>query len=83
MARKPEVVSARLLRRLSAGDILLLHDGDAARSDSGQPILLEVLPTVLAAFSAAGLKAITLTTALQNAESVLSGASQPPGVQSS
>lgn len=83
VARKPEVVSARLLRGLSAGDILLLHDGDAARSSSGQPIVLEVLPTVLAAFSAAGLRAITLPTALRSAESVVAGASQPAGVQSS
>lgn len=40
-------------------------------------------PTILAAFFAAGLRTITLPTALRNAEPVVAGASQPAGVQSS
>jgi peptidoglycan/xylan/chitin deacetylase (PgdA/CDA1 family) len=67
VAREPEIVSARLLRGLSAGDILLLHDGDAALTRRGQPIVLEVLPALLQAISAAGLKTVTLRGALQRA----------------
>jgi hypothetical protein len=39
-------VMARLARNLRARDILLLHDGNAARTAEGQPVLLEVLPLV-------------------------------------
>lgn len=53
-------VHQRLLRQLAAGDILLLHDGNAARTPEGQPMILAVLPAVLETLSAAGLKSITL-----------------------
>ena len=56
----PEQVLGRLTRLLRAGDILLLHDGHAARSSSGAPIILEVLPPLLAAVREAGLKPVTL-----------------------
>ena len=59
-----EDVAARLLDGLAAGDILLLHDGHAARTGSGQPIILAVLPQVLAAIEAAGLHCIALPEAL-------------------
>ena len=60
----PGRVAARLLRGLAAGDILLLHDGHARRSASGQPVLLQVLPGVLQRVRQAGLHTVTLGDAL-------------------
>jgi len=57
-------VSNSLLRGLRAGAILMLHDGNAARTPGGIPVILEVLPTVLAAASAAHLRFVTLRDAL-------------------
>ena len=57
-------VKNSLLRGLQAGAILLLHDGNAARTPQGIPVILEVLPTVLAAARAANLRFITLRQAL-------------------
>jgi peptidoglycan-N-acetylglucosamine deacetylase len=57
-------VQARLARGLAAGDILLLHDGHARRSASGRPVLLEVLPPLLARCRAAGLATVTLRQAV-------------------
>ncbi|MGJ7567415.1 polysaccharide deacetylase family protein [Variovorax sp. GB1R11] len=54
-------VMARLARNLQARDILLLHDGNAARTAEGQPVLLEVLPLLLERLRADGLRAVTLT----------------------
>ncbi|RYY79501.1 MAG: polysaccharide deacetylase family protein, partial [Comamonadaceae bacterium] len=53
-------VLARLTRRLAAGDILLLHDGNAARTSQGQPVVLEVLPALLAQLQSQGLRSVTL-----------------------
>jgi len=53
-------VKSRLLRGLRAGAILLLHDGNAARTPDGIPVILDVLPTVLTAASAANLRFVTL-----------------------
>ncbi len=53
-------VLRRLLRNLSAGDILLLHDGHAARDASGRPIVLDVLPALLEALQRQGLRAVAL-----------------------
>ena len=58
-------VLARLTRNLRAGDILLLHDGHAARSDSGTPLVLEVLPRLLDTIAQRSLRAVTLREALQ------------------
>jgi hypothetical protein len=55
-----ERVKSRLMRGLQAGAILLLHDGNAARTSKGIPVILEVLPAVLAAAAAANLKFVTL-----------------------
>jgi peptidoglycan/xylan/chitin deacetylase (PgdA/CDA1 family) len=55
-----ERVKSRLLRGLRAGAILLLHDGNAARTPAGIPVILEVLPAVLAAAAAANLSFVTL-----------------------
>ena len=60
---EPERVLARLKRGLAAGDILLLHDGHAARTAGGEPVILNVLPALLTAVRAAGLKPVTLRAA--------------------
>ena len=60
----PERVTASLLRGLAAGAILLLHDGHAARTPGGAPVILEVLPAVLEAAAASGLRVVTLREAL-------------------
>lgn len=59
-SRDPASVAARLAGRLGAGDILLLHDGNSARSSSGRPVVLEALPRVLDAVARAGLSPVTL-----------------------
>lgn len=56
-------VLARLTRGLAAGDILLLHDGHARRGALGVPVVLEVLPRLLDALEAAGLRPVTLRAA--------------------
>jgi peptidoglycan/xylan/chitin deacetylase (PgdA/CDA1 family) len=55
-----ERVLARLARGLRAGDILLLHDGNAARDRHGRAVLLEVLPPLLALLRARQLTPVTL-----------------------
>ena len=59
-----EFVAARLIGGLAAGDILLLHDGHCARSASGTPMVLEVLPHVLDAAQSLGLRPVTLHQAI-------------------
>ena len=59
-----ERVKSRLLRGLRAGAILLLHDGNAARTSHGVPVILEVLPALLETAAAAQLHAVTLRQAL-------------------
>ena len=56
----PRVVSARLLNGLAAGDILLLHDGDAAASADGSPVILSVIPELAAAAREQQLRFVTL-----------------------
>ncbi|WP_295986074.1 polysaccharide deacetylase family protein [uncultured Variovorax sp.] len=58
-------VMARLSRNLQARDILLLHDGNAARTTAGQPVLLEVLPLLLERLRADGLRSVTLPEGLK------------------
>ena len=55
-----ERVKHALLRDLRAGAILLLHDGNAARSPGGIPVILDVLPAVLESAAAAGLRFVCL-----------------------
>ena len=57
-------VEKSLLRDLRPGAILLLHDGHAARTADGTPVILEVLPTVLESAKAARLRLVTLRQAL-------------------
>ena len=60
----PGRVLGALTRTLGPGDILLLHDGHAARTAGGTAVILEVLPRLLAAVRDAGLKPVTLREAL-------------------
>lgn len=62
VARDPAAVLARLVRGLSAGDVLLLHD---RRRAHGQPLVLQVLPGLLERLAAARLKPVSLRTAMQ------------------
>lgn len=57
-------VTARLLGALQPGAIMLLHDGNAARTAAGTPVILEVLPVVLEAAAAARLRPVTLREAM-------------------
>ena len=58
--RDPRRVTARLVDGLAAGDILLLHDGHAARGDAGIPVIVDVLPPLVEALRARALKPVTL-----------------------
>jgi len=60
----PEVVLNRLLHKLGSGSILLLHDGHAARTPQGIPVILEVLPRLLDHLAQCGLKPVTLRSTL-------------------
>lgn len=57
-------VLARLTRNLASGDILLLHDGNAALGPDGEPVVLAVLPRLLDALAAQGLTPVTLDAAI-------------------
>lgn len=59
-----ERVKSKLLRDLQAGAILLLHDGNAARTSRGVPVILDVVPAIAATAKAAGLRFVTLREAL-------------------
>jgi peptidoglycan/xylan/chitin deacetylase (PgdA/CDA1 family) len=63
VASDPAAVFARLAQPLRAGDILLLHDGNAARSPTGTPVILDVLPRLLGAVQSAGFVPVTLRAA--------------------
>jgi peptidoglycan/xylan/chitin deacetylase (PgdA/CDA1 family) len=63
--RDPQRVLARLAQGLAAGDIVLLHDGNAARDAQGRPVILSVLPPLLDRMRAQGLRPVTLPQALR------------------
>ena len=63
-------VLGRLTRGLRGGDILLLHDGHAARAAGGTPVILEVLPQLLAALGSAGLSAVILPEAFARVQAL-------------
>jgi peptidoglycan/xylan/chitin deacetylase (PgdA/CDA1 family) len=65
-ARDAALVADRLLRGLAPRDILLLHDGNAARDEQGRPVILHALEIVLRAARDAGLSCTTLRAALVN-----------------
>jgi len=57
-------VGNKLLAGLQAGAILLMHDGNAARTPEGRPVIVEVLPVLIDAAKAVDLHFITLREAL-------------------
>jgi len=57
-------VTTRLLRAMQPGAIMLLHDGNAARTAAGTPVILDVLPLVLEAAATARLRPVTLHEAM-------------------
>lgn len=61
VAGDPAVVLERLTRKMSAGDILLLHD---RRTGDQRAMVLEVLPALLDRIAAAGLKPVSLPLAM-------------------
>ena len=61
---RAEVVLARLEPALEGGAILLLHDGHSARNADGRPVIIDVLPELLDAAHAKGLRGVTLPEAL-------------------
>lgn len=54
------LVFSRLTHNLASGDILLLHDGHAARTATGEPVVLAVLPRLLEHLAQHGLHAVVL-----------------------
>lgn len=56
----PETVFQRLTRDLGPGDILLMHDGHAASMADGRPVILAVLPRLLATLNDHQLIPVTL-----------------------
>lgn len=56
----PDTVFQRLCCDLGPGDILLLHDGHAARTADGQPVILAVLPRLIIALRQHSLNPVTL-----------------------
>ena len=65
VSTRTEAVLGKLTRGLAAGDILLLHDGRAALTGTGVPVILEVLPRLLDALAVADLTPVTLRSALR------------------
>jgi len=61
---RPQQVLQRLTRGLGPGDILLMHDGHAALTPDGQPVILATLPVLLERLKADSLRAVTLQQAL-------------------
>jgi peptidoglycan/xylan/chitin deacetylase (PgdA/CDA1 family) len=55
-----DTVLKRLTRKLEAGDVLLLHDGHSARNAQGRPVVLDVLPRLLAELAARDLHPVPL-----------------------
>jgi peptidoglycan/xylan/chitin deacetylase (PgdA/CDA1 family) len=58
-------VLRHLTRDLAPGDILLLHDGHAATTNEGRPMILEVLPSLLEHAISSGLRPATLRQAMR------------------
>jgi peptidoglycan/xylan/chitin deacetylase (PgdA/CDA1 family) len=61
---RADVVLQRLEKNLTAGDILLMHDGNSAFSAEGHPVILSALPALLATFSSLHLVPVTLAQAI-------------------
>lgn len=60
VSRNPAAVFRRLTRGMSAGDVLLLHDGSCARTRNGEPVVLAVLLPLLEHLVQQGLQPVSL-----------------------
>lgn len=58
--RRPTEVLVRLVYGMNGGDILVLHDGSAARDRKGRPVVLQMLPQLLELVTAQRLKSVVL-----------------------
>lgn len=67
--RNADRVLQRLADGLDAGDILLLHDGGSARTRDDKPVVLVVLPLLLALIASRGLRPVPLPVALGDGSS--------------
>lgn len=68
-----DVVFRRVTRNLASGDILLLHDGNAAKEVSGAPVIYEVLPRILRELATHNLRPIIMRDALPPPNAALTG----------
>ena len=59
-----DAVFRSLTRDLKGGDILLLHDGSAARTAEGKPVILDVLPRLLDNLAQQNIRSVTLRSAI-------------------
>ena len=59
-----DAVFASLTCNLKGGDILLLHDGSAARTAKDKPVILDVLPRLLDNLAQANLRSVTVHSAI-------------------
>lgn len=62
---RPQQVLQRLTCDLGPGDILLMHDGHAALTPEGQPVILATLPILLLTLREQSLQPVTLQQSLQ------------------
>ncbi len=76
-SHRPDRVLARLTRGLGEGDILLLHDANARRDTRGHPVVLAVLPPLLDAIRAAGLRTVSLEGEVLASAAIPAGAAVP------
>ncbi len=63
--KNSDKVKAKLLRGIKPGTILLLHDGNAARTKTNEPMILAVLPTLIEAAKQQNLRFVTLSQAAE------------------
>jgi peptidoglycan/xylan/chitin deacetylase (PgdA/CDA1 family) len=72
-----DIVLQRLVRNLDAGDILLLHDGNAARGVGGKPVILEALPRLIETIRSKHFQCVTLRQGLEDVDSRASSTPSP------
>lgn len=60
ITKDPQQVLEKLEKNLSVGDILLVHDGNAARAADGRPVVLQVLPKLLKTLRDRGFRPVSL-----------------------
>ncbi|MHB1927010.1 MAG: polysaccharide deacetylase family protein [Leptospirillum sp.] len=63
--KRADTVFLRLARNLSAGDVLILHDGGSALTSEGQPVVIAVLPGLLERCADLGLHGVSLPMAFR------------------